>query len=173
MPNKLRVVSCISAPLISPAQCYVIYNETTWCYLTNAALMRLTIHWLYMYIDYSMYFYIWQFTSPLVQLSIIRYITSVQFLTTHSLAASVSSCHWFQVIGARAAQRYGGKMILFLAVFLWSFSTFITPLFGHSRTSLILLRVILGLGEGLGRNLYIVLYGLFLCFRSWKFYWCF
>ncbi|CAH1772740.1 unnamed protein product [Owenia fusiformis] len=55
-----------------------------------------------------------------------------------------------QVIGGSHAQKYGGKSILALAVFMWSLSTFITPLFAHSIYALIFLRVILGVGEGLG-----------------------
>jgi len=56
------------------------------------------------------------------------------------------------VIGATAAKRYSGKVILSLAVFMWSLSTFITPFFGESITILIVLRVILGIGEGLGKS---------------------
>lgn len=40
--------------------------------------------------------------------------------------------------------------MLMLAVLLWSISTVITPLFAQSIPLLILCRVILGLGEGLG-----------------------
>jgi len=54
------------------------------------------------------------------------------------------------VIGATAAKRYSGKVILSLAVFMWSLSTFITPFFAESLTFMIVLRVILGIGEGLG-----------------------
>lgn len=54
------------------------------------------------------------------------------------------------VIGGSAAKRYGGKNMLTLAVFMWSISTFITPLFAHSMYALIFLRVLLGIGEGLG-----------------------
>uniref|UniRef100_A0A0B7AYF6 Major facilitator superfamily (MFS) profile domain-containing protein n=1 Tax=Arion vulgaris TaxID=1028688 RepID=A0A0B7AYF6_9EUPU len=55
-----------------------------------------------------------------------------------------------QVIGGSAAKKYGGKRILSLAVILWSLSTCLVPLFAHSLYTLILSRVILGLGEGLG-----------------------
>ncbi|GFS13599.1 sodium-dependent phosphate transport protein 1, chloroplastic [Elysia marginata] len=55
-----------------------------------------------------------------------------------------------QVVGGSAAKRYGGKKILSLAVILWSISTLLVPLFAHSLTMLVLSRVILGLGEGLG-----------------------
>ncbi|KAF6017556.1 hypothetical protein EB796_024161 [Bugula neritina] len=54
------------------------------------------------------------------------------------------------VLGASAAKRYGGKLTLLIAVLLWSLSTFITPYFAHSRWALIGLRVLLGIGEGLG-----------------------
>jgi len=49
-----------------------------------------------------------------------------------------------------AAKRFSGKAILSLAVFMWSLSTFITPFFAESLSFLIVLRVILGIGEGLG-----------------------
>lgn len=55
-----------------------------------------------------------------------------------------------QVVGGSAAKKYGGKRILSLAVILWSLSTCLVPLFAHSLYTLILSRVILGLGEGLG-----------------------
>jgi len=55
------------------------------------------------------------------------------------------------VIGATAAKRFSGKAILSLAVFMWSLSTFITPFFAESLTTLIILRVVLGIGEGLGK----------------------
>ncbi|XP_053395417.1 sialin-like [Mercenaria mercenaria] len=55
-----------------------------------------------------------------------------------------------QVIGASATRRYGGKKVLMMSVLLWSLSTFLVPLFAHSIYSLIVARVVLGLGEGLG-----------------------
>lgn len=55
-----------------------------------------------------------------------------------------------QIIGASAASRFGGKMVMTSAVFLWSLSTLITPFVASSLTTLIACRVILGLGEGLG-----------------------
>lgn len=55
-----------------------------------------------------------------------------------------------QIIGACAAQKFGGKSVLFFAVCLWSLSTVVTPIFSHSATALIICRIILGLGEGLG-----------------------
>jgi MFS family permease len=56
-----------------------------------------------------------------------------------------------QVIGACAASRFGGKAVLLFAVFLWSVSTSITPLLATSVPALIFCRVLLGLGEGLGK----------------------
>ena len=56
------------------------------------------------------------------------------------------------MIGATAAKRYSGKVILSLAVFMWSLSTFITPFFAESLSILVFLRVILGIGEGLGES---------------------
>ena len=60
-----------------------------------------------------------------------------------------------KVIGGSAAKKYGGKNILALAVFMWSLSTFITPFFATSIYALILLRVILGIGEGIGECLWL------------------
>lgn len=57
-----------------------------------------------------------------------------------------------KVIGASATRRYGGKNVLMVSVLLWSLSTFLVPLFAHSIYSLVLARVILGLGEGLGNG---------------------
>jgi len=54
------------------------------------------------------------------------------------------------VIGASAAKKYGGKSVLAIAVAMWSFTTFLTPLFATSIYALIFLRVLLGIGEGLG-----------------------
>ena len=56
------------------------------------------------------------------------------------------------MIGGSGAKKYGGKNILTLAVTLWSLSTFITPVFASSIYALIALRVLLGIGEGLGNN---------------------
>ncbi|KAK7604960.1 hypothetical protein V9T40_006146 [Parthenolecanium corni] len=55
-----------------------------------------------------------------------------------------------QIVGACAAQRVGGKLVLFFAVSLWSVTTFLTPLFAESVTTLLLCRILLGFGEGLG-----------------------
>lgn len=55
-----------------------------------------------------------------------------------------------QVIGACAAKKFGGKLILLLSVFLWSISTVATPWVSHNTFALILCRVMSGFGEGLG-----------------------
>uniref|UniRef100_T1J429 Major facilitator superfamily (MFS) profile domain-containing protein n=1 Tax=Strigamia maritima TaxID=126957 RepID=T1J429_STRMM len=55
-----------------------------------------------------------------------------------------------QIIGASAASKIGGKSVLTSAVFLWSLSTLLTPLVASSVYLLVLSRVLLGLGEGLG-----------------------
>ena len=54
----------------------------------------------------------------------------------------------YKILGGNAAKTYGGKKILCIAVFLWSLSTVVTPLFAGSVTSLFILRFFLGLGEG-------------------------
>lgn len=41
-------------------------------------------------------------------------------------------------------------MVLFFAVSLWSVTTFLTPIFAESITTLLLCRILLGFGEGLG-----------------------
>ncbi|XP_064604930.1 uncharacterized protein LOC135470105 [Liolophura sinensis] len=55
-----------------------------------------------------------------------------------------------QVIGGSAAKKYGGKAVLTVAVLLWSLSTCLVPVFAHSLNALMISRVFLGLGEGLG-----------------------
>lgn len=55
-----------------------------------------------------------------------------------------------QMIGASASTKIGGKTVLTCAVFLWSLSTLFTPLVASSVYLLVLSRVLLGLGEGLG-----------------------
>ncbi|KAL6257193.1 hypothetical protein P5V15_012122 [Pogonomyrmex californicus] len=55
-----------------------------------------------------------------------------------------------QIIGASTASRFGCKTVLMLAVLLWSISTVVTPLLAQSVPLLIVCRVVLGLGEGLG-----------------------
>ena len=41
--------------------------------------------------------------------------------------------------------------MLMISVLLWSLSTFLVPLFAHSIYALLISRVVLGLGEGLGK----------------------
>lgn len=55
-----------------------------------------------------------------------------------------------QILGANAARRFGGKPVLTVAVFLWSLSTLLTPVVASSVYLVIVTRVVLGLGEGLG-----------------------
>lgn len=59
----------------------------------------------------------------------------------------------FQIIGANAASKYGGRRVLCFAVLLWSLSTVVTPLAASYLPLLICTRVVLGLGEGLGEQL--------------------
>lgn len=54
------------------------------------------------------------------------------------------------ILGGSAAKRYGGSLVLIAAVLLWSLSSFVTPWFAYSATSLVLLRFLLGVGEGIG-----------------------
>ena len=60
----------------------------------------------------------------------------------------------FQIVGASATKKYGGKNVLLISVLLWSLSTFLVPFFAHSIYALLISRVILGLGEGLGKLLF-------------------
>lgn len=55
-----------------------------------------------------------------------------------------------QVVGASFTSRFGGKSVMTCAVFFWSLSTVITPFVASSLTLLIICRIVLGLGEGLG-----------------------
>ncbi|CAH8647770.1 unnamed protein product [Schistosoma margrebowiei] len=54
------------------------------------------------------------------------------------------------IIGERAARRYGGGLILIFAIAFWSLSSLLTPFFAHSIRSLITVRILLGLREGIG-----------------------
>nr|AKN21535.1 slc17a-12 [Schmidtea mediterranea] len=54
------------------------------------------------------------------------------------------------VIGGSAAKKYGGKFVLSLSVILWSMSTLFTPIFANYFYITIFLRILLGVGEGLG-----------------------
>ncbi|KAH8865941.1 putative anion transporter 3, chloroplastic [Schistosoma japonicum] len=53
------------------------------------------------------------------------------------------------IIGGSAARRYGGGLILSFAVAFWSFSSLVTPFLAHSINSLVILRILLGLREGI------------------------
>ncbi|GFS88905.1 ascorbate transporter, chloroplastic [Nephila pilipes] len=55
-----------------------------------------------------------------------------------------------QIVGASAASKFGGKTVMTFAVFLWSLSTVITPYIASSLSLLIICRILLGLGEGIG-----------------------
>ncbi|KAH9404103.1 hypothetical protein TYRP_014619 [Tyrophagus putrescentiae] len=55
-----------------------------------------------------------------------------------------------QIIGSAAASRFGAGNILTLSVLIWSMSMLITPLVASNLLLLIPLRILLGLGEGLG-----------------------
>ena len=59
----------------------------------------------------------------------------------------------FQIVGASAANKYGGRRVLCFAVLLWSTSTIVTPFVAWYLPAVICARVILGLGEGLGKCL--------------------
>merc|ERR1719498_1049582 len=54
-----------------------------------------------------------------------------------------------QIPGGWLAQKYGGKLVLFAGVILWSFGTLIAPACAHfSFTALLVSRFLVGLGEG-------------------------
>ena len=54
------------------------------------------------------------------------------------------------MIGGYLADRFGGKIVLAYGVLLWSIFTVVTPLFAYSGFwFLILIRVLMGLGEGI------------------------
>ncbi|CAG0882703.1 unnamed protein product [Darwinula stevensoni] len=55
-----------------------------------------------------------------------------------------------QLVGATAGSSFGGKKVLLFAVLLWSLTTVVTPLVASNIYVLILTRILLGLGEGLG-----------------------
>ncbi|RWS07298.1 sodium-dependent phosphate transport protein 1: chloroplastic-like protein [Dinothrombium tinctorium] len=55
-----------------------------------------------------------------------------------------------QIFGTHITNRMGSKLVLTAAVFLWSFSTLITPYIASQLYLLIAFRILLGLGEGLG-----------------------
>jgi MFS family permease len=58
-----------------------------------------------------------------------------------------------QLAGAFMFGGYGGKTLLIFSVLLWSLSTIVTPLVAPTSTAaLIFFRILLGIGEGLGKN---------------------
>ncbi|KAA0201612.1 hypothetical protein HAZT_HAZT010955 [Hyalella azteca] len=64
-----------------------------------------------------------------------------------------------QLLGAGAWSQCGGRRVLCCAVLLWSLSTLVTPLVARSFATLVLARVALGIGEGLGLPTIFQLYG--------------
>ncbi|UYV66695.1 hypothetical protein LAZ67_4002602 [Cordylochernes scorpioides] len=55
-----------------------------------------------------------------------------------------------QLMAAPAVSRYGARGVMAAAVVLWSLSTLATPLAARSLPLVVLCRILLGLGEGLG-----------------------
>ena len=54
-----------------------------------------------------------------------------------------------QILGGLAARRYGGRNVLLVGVALWSLFTVLTPFAARSGMgTLLLCRVLMGLGEG-------------------------
>lgn len=53
-----------------------------------------------------------------------------------------------QVLGGKAAQRFGGRTVLGIAVACWSFATFITPVIASQVHMVIFTRIMLGFAEG-------------------------
>ena len=65
-----------------------------------------------------------------------------------------------QVIGGRLADRFGGKLVLGIAVLIWSLFTFITPYAAYGGfAALILARIGMGAGEGVALPAIYSLYG--------------
>uniref|UniRef100_A0A5S6Q6Q0 MFS domain-containing protein n=1 Tax=Trichuris muris TaxID=70415 RepID=A0A5S6Q6Q0_TRIMR len=55
-----------------------------------------------------------------------------------------------QIVGSCAGAQCGGYVLLAFVVLMWSLSTLVTPMVAWSLQLLILTRVVLGIGEGLG-----------------------
>lgn len=53
-----------------------------------------------------------------------------------------------QVLGGKAAQRFGGRHVLSIAVSIWSAATFLTPMIASNLHALTFARIILGFAEG-------------------------
>ncbi|KAK9768539.1 hypothetical protein K7432_000750 [Basidiobolus ranarum] len=72
--------------------------------------------------------------------------------TTRGLILSSFFYGYFctQVLGGFLADKFGGKGVLALGAFLWSLFTLVTPWVAHNLALLIVCRLLLGAGEGLG-----------------------
>mmetsp|Transcript_18270 Transcript_18270/g.46409 ORF Transcript_18270/g.46409 Transcript_18270/m.46409 type:complete len:649 (-) Transcript_18270:188-2134(-) len=72
--------------------------------------------------------------------------------TNSTQGVVLSSFYWgytiAQIPGGWAAQRFGGKIVMLLAVALWSLFTVLTPPVSPILPLLIFVRILLGLGEG-------------------------
>uniref|UniRef100_A0A914X5I8 Major facilitator superfamily (MFS) profile domain-containing protein n=1 Tax=Plectus sambesii TaxID=2011161 RepID=A0A914X5I8_9BILA len=55
-----------------------------------------------------------------------------------------------QIVGSCAGAQIGSRRLMLCVVFLWSLSTLLTPIVASSFHLLLIARVALGLGEGLG-----------------------
>ncbi len=55
-----------------------------------------------------------------------------------------------QIIGSCAAAQIGSRRLLLFVVFMWSLSTLLTPVVASHYYLLVITRIALGLGEGLG-----------------------
>lgn len=55
-----------------------------------------------------------------------------------------------QIVGSCAGAQFGGRRLLLFVVFMWSLSTILTPMVASNFHLLVLTRIVLGLGEGLG-----------------------
>lgn len=65
-----------------------------------------------------------------------------------------------QVVGGRLADRFGGKLVLGVAVLLWSAFTFITPLAASAGlVALLIARIGMGVGEGVALPAIYSIYG--------------
>ena len=57
-----------------------------------------------------------------------------------------------------AGAQFSSKRLLLFVAFMWSLSTFLTPFVASSLHLLVLTRVILGLGEGLGKIIILIIF---------------
>ena len=78
-----------------------------------------------------------------------------QFGWTESQVGIILGSFYFgymisMTIGGYLADKYGGKKVLGIGLLIWSFFTVITPIFAYSGLwYLILIRILMGLGEGI------------------------